>query len=34
MNEKETKRTPMLDIIVPHYREPWEVGEKFFAMLN
>ena len=34
MNEKETKRIPMLDIIVPHYKEPWEVGEKFFAMLN
>ena len=24
----------MLDIIVPHYREPWEVGSKFFAMLD
>lgn len=34
MNEKETNRTSMLDIIVPHYKEPWEVGEKFFAMLN
>ena len=23
-----------LDIIVPHYKEPWEVGQKFFAMLD
>lgn len=25
---------PMLDIIVTHYKEPWEVGSKFFAMLD
>lgn len=25
---------PILDIIVPHYKEPWEVGSKFFAMLD
>ena len=24
----------MLDIIMPHYDEPWEIGEKFFAMLD
>lgn len=24
----------MLDIIIPHYKEPWSVGEKFFAMLD
>lgn len=24
----------MLDIIIPHYTEPWEVGRKFFDMLN
>ena len=24
----------MLDIIVPHYTEPWEVGRKFFDMLD
>lgn len=24
----------MLDIIVPHYNEPWEVGKKFFDMLG
>lgn len=24
----------ILDIIVPHYKEPWEVGEKFFSMLD
>lgn len=24
----------MLDIIVTHYKEPWEVGEKFFKMLD
>lgn len=24
----------MLDMIVTHYREPWEMGEKFFAMLD
>ena len=24
----------MLDIIVPHYQEPWETGSKFFAMLD
>ena len=23
-----------LDIIVPHYREPWETGKKFFDMLG
>lgn len=25
---------PILDIIVPHYQEPWEVGSKFFQMLD
>ena len=25
---------PMLDIIMPHYDELWEEGEKFFAMLD
>ena len=25
---------PMIDIIVPHYNEPWEVGRKFFLMLS
>lgn len=25
---------PILDIIVPHYREPWAAGSKFFAMLD
>ncbi|MBO4793613.1 MAG: glycosyltransferase family 2 protein [Deltaproteobacteria bacterium] len=25
---------PMLDLIVPHYTEPWPVIEKFFAMLS
>ena len=25
---------PMLDIIMPHYDEPWEEGEKFFTMLD
>lgn len=24
----------MLDIIMPHYDEPWEEGEKFFTMLD
>lgn len=24
----------MLDIIVPHYKEPWEIGSKFFTMLD
>ena len=24
----------MIDIIMPHYREPWEVGRKFFQMLD
>ena len=24
----------MLDIIIPHYDEPWEEGEKFFTMLD
>lgn len=24
----------MLDIIIPHYTEPWTVGQKFFDMLN
>ena len=24
----------MLDIIMPHYKEPWEKGEKFFMMLD
>lgn len=24
----------MLDIIVPHYKEPWEVGEKLFRMID
>ena len=24
----------MLDIIIPHYTESWEVGKKFFAMLD
>lgn len=24
----------MLDIIVPHYKEPWEIGGKLFAMLD
>ena len=24
----------MLDIIMPHYKEPWEVGKKFFDMLD
>lgn len=24
----------MLDIIMPHYDEPWEEGEKFFSMLD
>lgn len=23
-----------LDIIIPHYNEPWQTGEKFFQMLN
>ena len=23
-----------LDIIMPHYREPWETGKKFFSMLD
>lgn len=34
MNEKETRPAPMVDIIVPHYTEPWGVGEKFFSMLD
>jgi len=24
----------MIDIIIPHYKEPWDVGEKLFAMLD
>ena len=24
----------MLDIIMPHYDEPWETGKKFFYMLD
>ena len=24
----------MLDIIIPHYTESWEVGKKFFVMLD
>ena len=24
----------MLDIIIPHYNEPWEIGEKLFQILN
>ena len=27
-------KMPYLDIIVPHYREPWETGKKFFDMLS
>jgi len=27
-------KTPLLDIILTHYDEPWEVGEKFFEMLR
>lgn len=26
--------SPRLDIIVTHYNEPWEVGEKLFSILN
>ena len=25
---------PYLEIIMPHYREPWSIGEKFFQMLR
>lgn len=25
--------SPMLDIIIPHYTEPWQVGEKLFSIL-
>ena len=24
---------PTLDIIIPHYTEPWQVGEKLFSIL-
>lgn len=27
------ERKPRLEIIVPHYKEPWRTGEKLFAML-
>ena len=27
------KHVPKLDIIIPHYNEPWSVGEKAFGML-
>lgn len=26
--------SPILDIIMPHYNEPWEEGKKFFSMLD
>lgn len=33
--EKEGRETmSYLDIIVPHYQEPWETGKKFFDMLG
>lgn len=28
------ERKPKLDIIVPHYKEPWRIGSKLFDMLN
>lgn len=29
-----SKASPMLDIIVTHYKEPWSTVEKFFSMLD
>lgn len=31
---KNGDKTAKLDIVVTHYREPWDLGKKFFAMLD
>lgn len=33
-NGKSSPKEPLLDIIVPHYKEPWTTVEKFFSILD
>ena len=30
----EERKIPKLEIIIPHYKEPWRIGEKLFTMLS
>lgn len=33
MSRTQKKNKPVLDIVMPHYDEPWEIGRPFFDML-